>query len=279
MKSSYSETPKPINPFTEDYSDYSKIGDITIDKIPYNDMVITCQVLKTFSNAADNKHLFLYLFPGQGDNEEWDKKADIARLMTYIQINVNRHPEMTIVMPHIYYGGSDKIIEAQQITEYIAKIVSYYEGENEWKNKSNYEKRAVAGLCLGSLCAMKCALHYKETHESDKCKGEDYLNNFKCVGVFSPANGAEDGYWLNGKPNFKFNNPQNHRLYLSYGEKDEKKVHAQCYYEDFKGNCSPVNDYVMIVNGEHNWNAFTAGFVDFMSKEIFDMRFYEKSIL
>ncbi len=119
MKSSYSETPKPINPFTEDYSDYSKIGDITIDKIPYNDMVITCQVLKTFSNAADNKHLFLYLFPGQGDNEEWDKKAEIARLMTYIQINVNRHPEMTIVMPHIYYGGSDKIIEAEQITEYL----------------------------------------------------------------------------------------------------------------------------------------------------------------
>lgn len=227
-------------------------------------------VLKTFTSEEENRSLFLYLFPGQGGNEEWVDENDgfITHLMSYI-MSVKKHPGMTIVMPYLFYGYGSKIKEAQDITEFIKDIVEYFEGVGTWDDPDSYKRRAAGGLCLGSLSALKCALHWEKQERS-----KDNIEKFFSAGIFSPANEAESGRWINGKPNFRFIHPENHRLYLSYGDADIKKCHAIRYNEYFMSNRSPVNDFVKIVDGKHDFEAFNTAFVDYMSDEIFAHEYY-----
>lgn len=213
---------------------------------------------------------FLYLFPGEGNDYEWEfcGCGYITHLMAYlIKYGNLQHPSMTIVMPKIYYDNSDKVAQAQKITDYIKYIVDDVEGYGSWDNADTYRKRAVAGLCLGGLCAMKCALYWEKPIMENPEK-------FFSLGVFSPANGAENGHWLNGRPNFKFNVPTHHYLYISCGNKDGRWNLTKVYVQNFENNHSPVSDFVRIEDGIHNWDSFRTGFADFMQYKIFDSKFY-----
>lgn len=204
---------------------------------------------------------FLYLFPGQGTNDEWERedKGHIRRVMSEIYRQKNR-PNMTIVMPYPYYGG-DKVKESQQMYNYLPDIINAFEGNGAWEDNEKYKMRAIAGLCLGGLCTLKCALHWENIGMNRKFYG---------IGIFSPAGGGTDGRWLNGSPNFRFPKENCGRyLYISEGEQDEKKVHAELYSKLFKENKTPVDLFKTIRNGRHDWNAFKAAFIDFMLQDIF----------
>lgn len=248
-------------------SKFASINDIEFNHhLDSDGVTLTYNILKTFTDEQGGESFYLYLFPGQGGNAEWENN-NIEKLMTYV-LSIKKHPRMTVVMPYLYYGGN-KVKEAQEITNYIEKIVEHIEGKGSWEDHNSYKKRAVAGLCLGSLSALKCALHWENTKRSN-------VEKFFGVGIFSPANGGENGNWVNGRPNFKFNRPENHYLYMSYGDCDEKKCHAIRYNDYFNENKSPVNNFVKIQGGYHNWEAFKTGFADFMTNEIFAHEFYEK---
>lgn len=227
-----------------------------------------------FNNPFYNKErCFLYLFPGEGFDYEWEDRGCgyITHLMAYIIKHGNlQHPSMTIVLPKIYYDDTDKVAQAQKITEYIKLIVDDVEGPGSWDSKDTYKRRSVAGLCLGGLCAMKCALYWEKPTMGA-------LEKFFSSGVFSPANEAENGHWLNGKPNFKFKVPTHHYLYISCGDKDERRNLTKVYVQNFENNSSPVNDFVRIEDGVHNWDSFRTGFADFMQHEIFGSEFYPQN--
>lgn len=212
-------------------------------------------------DAPSDSCLYLYLFPGQGLNDEW-RRADMGRIedvMSRIYTQKTR-PNMTVVMPYPYYGG-DKVTEAQQMYKYLPDIVNAYEGNAAWDDGNKYKARAIAGLSLGGLCALKCALHWENVGTDRKFFG---------LGAFSPAGEGTYGRWLNGRCHFRFAKDKGERfLYLSEGEEDHMKVHAEAYRNYFNENNSPVDRFYMIKGGRHDWNAFREAFVDFMLQDVF----------
>lgn len=252
----------------EELEKYMAIGDIKPYSFQSNGKNLKGCILKTFTTCKqENDPLFLYMFPGEGGNGEWadPNNGFITHQMSYI-MSIKKHPGMTIIMPDLFYGAN-RICEAQEITVYIKDIVEHFEGKGAWDNQESYKRRAVAGLCLGALSALKCALHW------EKGTG-DNIEKFFSAGIFSPANEAENGRWINGIPNFRFIHPEKHRLYLSCGTKDYKKCHADRYNNHFNKNKSPVNDFVEIIDGYHDFYAFNTSFSDFMFGEIFAHEYY-----
>lgn len=230
-------------------------------------MKVTGTMLKTSQNKYCK--FYLYLFSGQGDNNEWENDTVIDKLMTYV-LSVKKHPSMTIVMPRIFYhGDADKVWDAQEINSYLPDIVNQVEGPGSWESPQNYRCRSVAGLCLASLCALKAALYW-EIDPSPKAE------KFFSLGIFSPANEADTAArWIGSPKAFKFIHPENHRSYISCRTNDTDKLpHAERYKEIFAKCGSPVNDFVLINEGSHDWDTFCTGFVDFMSDKIFLHEYY-----
>lgn len=226
-----------------------------------------------FDTDVENKvNCYLYLFPGQGSNEEWDIRGGIVDLMKIILQN-KRHPSMRIIMPYIYANNGEecksKIEDAQKVTSYIEDIANCLEGENSWQSIDGYKRRAVAGVCLGALSALKLGLYWEQP-----CKG--MKEKFHSVAMLSPANDAGAANWICGPDAFKFANNQHHRVYISCGSKDNKYVHANRYaYNFIKNDLTLTITLKSFIGGGHDWTCFKKGFEDFMSENIYSDEYYK----
>ncbi len=255
---------------------YPSVGNYDSFYVDYKGQRVEVLTLQTTPDKEACKKNYLYLFPGAGSNPEWRDCAHIDRLMSYINNDVKQHPPMTIVMPLIFmpgseYSGPARTRDAQEITGYIADIVDKIEGAGAWASKEAYKHRAVAGLCLGSLCALKLALHWEYIPDAS-----ERYSRFFSLGMFSPANGADEAArWIGNKDVFKFLKPDGHYVYISCGEHDERVPHAKRYVDFFVNNGTENVDHVTINHGYHNWDAFNTGFADYMTKEIFAPECYK----
>lgn len=225
-------------------------------------------------SKGENK-CFLYLFPGSGANEEWEceSKGDILFLLKTILSKVKRHPPMRVVMPYIYLNNGEdpiaKIKDAQKVTHYIKDIVNYFEGTNSWDTKDGYKRRAVAGVCLGALSALKLALYWEQIENKKKEK-------FYSLGMFSPANDAGAGNWIGKEGGFKFADGRHHSVYIACGSMDDKNVHAKRYaYNFIKNDLTLTITLKSFIGGGHDWTCFKKGFEDFMSENIYFDDYYK----
>lgn len=226
-----------------------------------------------FDTDAKSIKCFLYLFPGQGSNDEWDSKGDIVNLIKSILKN-KRHPSIRIIMPYIYdNNGEDcvsKIKDAQKVISYIEDIANYFEGKDAWLSVDGYKRRAVAGVCLGALSALKLGLYWEQPNR------EEIVNEkFYSIAMLSPAN--EDGVanWIGGKDSFKFTNNSHHLLYISCGSNDKNYIgHSKRYAQNFTDN-GRLTTVKIIADGGHDWTCFKKGFEDFMSENIYFDDYYK----